>query len=81
MTRPQHRINEREAEVRRRQPIVKKMIVRLSCILAESGKLDLDGRILVANRMELIAAELKNCGSHPINKANVSAPNTRTIGH
>lgn len=59
MSRQQSRIKEREAEIRRRQPKIEKMIMRSRCILSECSKFSLDERMVVAAHLATIISRLR----------------------
>lgn len=59
MRSPTKRFSEREAELRRRQPLIEKMIARSRCILSECDKLSPEEKLIVAVRLEEIAGLLR----------------------
>ena len=55
-----------EAEVRKRQPMLDKIIKRASCLLGECGKLTAEERIIAGRKLHEIADSLsKPSGSRP----------------
>lgn len=60
MRSPQKRISEREAEVRRRQPLVEKMVARSRSILSECEKLSPEERLIISVRLREMADMLKS---------------------
>lgn len=82
---PSKRISDYEADVRKRQPLIEKMVMRSRSILSECEKLTDEERVIVSKRMSEIASMLlfPHVDREPsvLKKANVSAPKTRIIGH
>lgn len=65
---PAKRISDYEADVRKRQPKLDKLLARARCICAECDSLTLEERVIVAKRMSEIASMLlfpAASGSHP----------------
>lgn len=60
MRSPQKRINEREAEMRRRQPLIEKMVARSRSILSECEKLAPEERLIISIRLREMADMLKS---------------------
>lgn len=55
---PSKRISDYEADVRKRQPKVDKLLARARCISAECDSLTLEQRVIVAKRLSEIAEML-----------------------
>ena len=55
---PSKRISDYEADVRKRQPKVDKLLARARCISAECDSLTLEERVIVAKRLSEIAEML-----------------------
>jgi len=56
--RRQSRIKEPEAEIRRRQPLVVKLLIRSRCIMVEASRLKPEERESVAKHLQAIAEVL-----------------------
>ena len=66
MRQPSKRISDYEADVRKRQPKVEKLLARARCISSECGALTLEERVIVAKRLDEISYMLrKPSGCHP----------------
>jgi hypothetical protein len=83
MRSPQKRIGDYEADMRRRQPLIEKMIMRSRSILSECDKLTPEERIIVSRRMAEIAEMLRQpaVDREPsvLKKANVPSSRGREI--
>ena len=55
---PSKRISDYEAEVRKRQPKLDKLLARARCISSECDNLTLEERVIVAKRLSEIAEML-----------------------